>query len=157
MSLQSKEEIEEFYKTPDPWGYKMTVDDIDRRDYILGTLEMVGASGKVLDIGAGEGFISNGLERVDQIEISDNAAKELINRVKKPSGKYGAIIAAGVLYEQYDYKQMRQWIFKHAKDIVLTCHYNKAGVAHDKFNKELVFYAEFPYREGKQIMRVYKW
>lgn len=169
--MQTKAELEEFYKTPDPWGYTTNDDDYLRRNIIFEVKRLLrGRTDRALELGAGEGFLTWPLswvsERVEYIELSDIAAKRLedsvtgslgCKRVKKPSGKYDFILAAGVLYEQYNYKQMRQWIEYCASDIVLTCHYSEAGKVHDKFDKEQIFYAEFPYRKGKQIMRVYQW
>lgn len=156
--MQTKQDLEEFYKTPDPWGYRATADDWYRRSIITNLLKVfVYPSERMLDIGAGEGFITNSLENTEQLELSDRAAKMLRNRVKKPTGHYRVILAAGVLYDQYDYKKMREWVENHAEGIVLTCHYDRAGVAHDLFDKPQIFYAEFPYREGKQILRVYRW
>lgn len=162
--MQTKVELEEFYKTPDPWGYTDNEDDFVRQMLIVEIARIINYPSyqKALDIGCGEGVITKELSAIELygIEISDTAAKRFpdnVKRVKKPTGKYDLITACGVLYEQYDYEQMREWIEKHASNKVITCHYDKAGVAHDQFNKPQIFYAEFPYREGKQIMRVYQW
>lgn len=144
----------------DPWEYFKTEDDWKRKAIILSVVALFANPDKVhrvLDIGAGNGFISNDIPGVEQIEIDKPMAKNLKNRVKEPRGKYDIVLATGVLYGQYDYQQMRGWIEKHASNIVLTSHYDKVGKAHDKFDKPQVFYAEFPYRDGKQILRVYKW
>lgn len=158
--MQTKEELEEWFKTKDPWGYEVNPDDEKRRTYIEGILRAHYRRGRVLDIGAAEGFISNRLFltfELDQIEVSDNAAKSLVHRVTEPTGKYDVILALGVLYEHYDYQKMREWIENHANDIVITSHYDKISVAHDLFDKPQIFYAEYPYRDGHQIMRVFKW
>jgi hypothetical protein len=157
--MQTKSDLEKFYDTPDPWGYERSGDDEIRRWRIYSAVSLYNW-GRVLDIGAGEGFITKWFDNAEALELSDKAASRLphyIKRVKKPKGKYGLILATGVLYEQYDYEHMREIIKRCADGYVLTCHYDKAGKAHDKFRKEQVFYAEFPYRDGKQTLRLYKW
>lgn len=163
--MQTKADLEKFYENPDPWGYIIKPDDEVRRTflYFIPTLLNDASFKRILDIGAGEGLLLQQFVYTEErhaIELSDNAAARFphgVTRVKRPQGKYDLVFATGVLYEQYDYKQMREWIEEAAQGIVLTCHYDKAGVAHDIFDKPQIFYAEFPYRDGKQILRVYKW
>lgn len=161
---QTKDDIEEFYKTPDPWGYETHPDDSTRAWYVYSSVVRYGPFKRVLDIGAGEGFITKAFrsksESIEAVEISDEAAKRFpsfIKRVKQPRGTYDLIIATGVLYEQYDNDIMREWIEEHAAGLVLTSHYDGVGQALDIFEKPQIFYAEFPYRSGKQILRVYQW
>lgn len=162
--VQTKKELEEWFETPDPWDYETTPDDEVRRQLIIfiSTVFLAGHWGKTLDIGCAEGFITQYLpgQHVFGLDISEEALKRVPARVKpilKPEGKYSLIVATGVLYDHYDYKQVRKWIDKHASHIVLTSHYDKISVAHDIFDKPQLFYAEYPYRDGKQILRVYKW
>ena len=158
--MQTKDELEEWFSKPDPWGYTTDPDDDLRRKYIAGIVLPHYRKGRLLDLGAAEGFVSNQYSenfQLDQIEISDNAAKSLKHRVLLPIGEYEVILALGVLYEHYDYEKLRDYIEQHASGIVVTSHYDKISVAHDKFDKPQIFYAEFPYRDGKQILRVYKW
>lgn len=160
---QDKNEIEIWYENKDPWEYEKNPDDWQRREYIRSVLEVLAPRNKfyrALDIGCGEGFITEVLpaRHVYGIEISDNAAERLrgVKRVFKPQGKYDLIVATGVLYEQYDYKQFHNWIALHAKGIVLTCNI-KDWEKNYLPNHKQIFYAEFPYRDHTQVMRVYKW
>lgn len=158
---QTKEELEEFYANTDPWAYTSTPDDELRKWHIYSALPY--KFKRILDIGAGEGFITsafkNRADSIEAIEISDNAAKRLpdyIKRVKKPTGKYDLIIATGVLYEQYNWEQMRKWIEEHADGFVITSHYDEM-VAYDVFDKPQILTAQFLYRKGNQVLRVYRW
>lgn len=158
--MQSKEDLEAFYETVDPWEYEKY--DWERREWILAILNQVKPSKRfyrALDIGCGEGFISDELPalHIYGTEISDNAAKRLrdTKRVVTPKGKYDLVTACGVLYPQYNYSEMKEIVQKHASNIVLTAHYDQAGEAQDYFEKPQIFYAEFPYRNGKQVVRVY--
>lgn len=158
---QTKEELEKWYEKEDPWGYQNNDDDINRRVLIADIADTYLENlDRTLDIGCGEGFVTEALPglSVEGIELSEKAGKRMkYNKlVTSPRGKYSLITACGVLYDHYDYRQMREWIEKHASEIVLTCHYDKMGEAHDKFDFEQIFYAEFKYREGKQILRVYR-
>lgn len=160
--MQSKQDLEDWWSKTDPWEYADSQDDKKRALFIKAILSWCKPKAKrLLDVGAGDGFITKQIPAfaIDAIEISDNAAERFPRawRVAEPKGKYDVVIATGVLYEQYDYEQMRKWIIDSAEEYVLTCHYDKAGVAHDEFDKPQIFYAEFPYREGKQILRLYKW
>lgn len=160
--MQTKEELEKFYEQEDPWDYTKTEDDYRRRRIIVALANLyAGGAETVLDLGCGEGFITKELpgERKFGIEISDRAVSrwpEGITRLYRPQGGYDVVLASGVLYGQYDYEKLRQWIKESAQDILITCHYDKMGEAHDKFDFEQIFYAEFPYRQGKQILRVYR-
>lgn len=159
--MQTKSDLEKFYDTPDPWGYRRNRDDKVRRQWVQVVFNGLDKFGRGLELGSGEGFMTVTMpcREIDCLELSDKAAKRnpYGRRVKAPSGKYDIILACGVLYEQYDYQTLRDYIENHANGYVLTCHYDKAGKAHDEFDKEQVFYAEFPYRDGKQTLRLYKW
>lgn len=155
MNYQSKESLDMWYMLPDPWGYESNKDDIARKTTILGSLE----SGykRALDIGAGEGFITKDLpaEEIHAIEFSDNASSRLpkhIKRVQEPKGEYDLIIATGVLYPQYNYLKMHQWIQKHAIKTVLTCNIKEWEIP---LKGNQITYVEFPYREYTQALRIY--
>ena len=111
--MQSKEELEEWYKTPDPWAYQITEDDAKRKEIIL---EMLPYNyQRALDIGCGEGFITANLPAADihGIEISDTAASRFpwnVKRVLEPVGVYDLVITTGTLYHQYNHAQIAKII-----------------------------------------------
>lgn len=135
----TKEQLEKFYAKKDPWNYKITPDDQLRQDIILEWIanwrlrKALDKGGffpepfdRALDIGAGEGWITNFLpaDEIHGYEISDKAASrfpENVKRVTEIKGKYDLIIATGVLYKQYDYRWILDTIKKHANGLVLTC------------------------------------
>lgn len=155
---QTKEEIEKFYEQEDPWGYETHPDDDQRQRWILGALDAFPFFRRALDIGMGEGWLTINLPavRLNGIELSDEAAARAnpdIQRVSAPDGKYDLVIATGVLYPHYNIDQMLQWIDEAADGIILTCHSQNLG--DQRLPYEQIFYAEFPYKDTKQIMRVY--
>ena len=162
MTLQTKEELEKWFKDRDPWGYETNKDDKYRRDKIYDAIAPFAPYKKALDIGAAEGFVARKLPAkvIEAIEISDKAADRMphnIKRVREPKGMYDLIIATGVLYPHYDWELMRKWIEEHASGIVLVSHYYKIGKPHDKFDKKIILQEKFPYRDGEQTMKVYQW
>lgn len=159
--MQSKEDLEQFYESPDPWDYRHHPDDKYRRDLIIALLTVFsGSYDRALDIGCGEGFISDYLPAVtvEGIELSDAAAERLgrTKRVKEPTGKYDLITACGVMYKHYDHAQFQKWLFRHSQGVILTCNI-KAWETWDIPLENQVFYAEFPYREYTQVLRIFKW
>ena len=111
--MQSKEELEQWYKNPDPWQYEKTEDDLIRKDHLLSMLTI--RYRRALDIGCGEGFLTRDLPAIDihGIEISDNAASRLswnIKRVHEPEGFYDLVVTTGTLYQQYDHEKIAEWI-----------------------------------------------
>lgn len=168
MNEQTKEHLDAWWSTPDAWGYKTNPHDAKRKEMILRALQMALDSeikdvfDKALDIGAGEGFVTKDLpaKTIHAIELSTNAARRFpkkIKRVNAPEGKYDLIIATGVLYDHYDWETFRNWIDMHASQYVLVSHYDKVGKPHDRWKKTLITMADFPYRDGTQYLRLYKW
>lgn len=157
---QTKDDLEDFYETFDPWEYRETPDDWERRNFIATIAYMFyDHYHRILDIGAGEGFVTELFEADDDlhaIELSDKAASRMdkkITRVKKPEGDYDLVLACGVLYEHYDHGKLIDWIDTYATGIVITCHYDQMEEV--EIGGPTIFYAEWPYREGKQRLRVY--
>ncbi len=158
--MQSKQELEEWYKTPDPWGYETNSDDDERIRWILNAISDSHFD-RALDIGAGEGLLTKLLpsRELHGIEISDLAASRFpatVKRVYQPQGKYGLVIATGVLYKQYNWRQMLDWIHEAKHGTVIV-----AGIE-DWLVPEIAelgspsFTGQFPYREFVQSVRVYE-
>ncbi len=149
-------ELEKWYSTPDPWGYESNQDDIKRKNIILSKLNKYK---RALDIGCGEGWITKDLpaKEIYGIEEADLAAERLpknIKRIDEPNGKYDLIIATGVLYKQYDYEKMTNWIIKHANGLVLTSNIKSWEINKLPQDKQ-IHEEEFKYREYTQKLRIY--
>jgi hypothetical protein len=149
--------FEEFYKTEDPWSYKTMVDDAYRKSVILDTISEFGPFDRALDIGCGEGFITEHIpaKTIHGIEISDLAASRLpsnIHRVHSPDGQYDLVMTTGTLYKEYDNKQIIDWIHQSASRIVLVAGI-KSWFVPFSFGK-LVKTLEFDYRShlGQQVL-----
>jgi trans-aconitate methyltransferase len=111
--MQSKEELENWYRSPDPWAYETTQDDLDRKEKIINMLPI--RYQRVIDIGCGEGFVTRDLPGIEihGIEISDLAASRLpwnVKRVFQPEGLYDLVMTTGTLYAQYNHEQIVNWI-----------------------------------------------
>jgi SAM-dependent methyltransferase len=72
--MQTPNQIEDWYRDHDPWGYETNPDDIRRRSILLSELPR-GQYQRVLDIGCGEGFVTHSLpgNEVLGIDVSLNA------------------------------------------------------------------------------------
>jgi hypothetical protein len=154
--MQTKEELENWYSTEDPWEYKNTKSDIERKSKILSLLDNYD---RALDIGCGEGFITSDLpaKSIYGIELSDNASfrlNEKINRIHEPSGKYDLVMTTGTLYQQYNHPQITQWIEESASYHILVGGI-KDWIIWSDFGK-VVKEIEFQYREYTQIVRLYE-
>jgi hypothetical protein len=154
--IQTKEELENWYKNIDPWSYKMNYDDIFRKEKILSILEKYDTT---LDIGCGEGFITTDLpaNKIYGIELSDNASSRLpenVIRISKPEGKYDLVMTTGTLYQQYNHQQITNWVKQSASHHILVGGIKDWMIWSDfgKIIKEI----EFKYREYTQIIRLYE-
>lgn len=116
--LQPIDELEDFYKKRDPWNYEDTADDAKRKAMLLSVLPERRFI-KVLDIGCGDGFVTESLpgEEITGIDVSDNAIRHAREKNIRhiqflrhslfdlPALGWGQefdlIIITGVLYPQY--------------------------------------------------------
>ncbi|MBU0647695.1 class I SAM-dependent methyltransferase [Patescibacteria group bacterium] len=115
--IQSKAELEDFFKQHDPWGYEENKDDARRKDVLLSEIPDREYN-KVLDIGCGHGFITRDLpgKNIVGVDISDNAVKQagkyandrigfmqadVFELNDKLPDKFDLIVITGVLYPQY--------------------------------------------------------
>ena len=115
--IQSKEELNDWYSQGDPWGYFDNPHDAMRKARILSTIPQLEYE-NVLDIGCGNGFLTNGLpgKKITGLEISEKAV-QWANEHAAPNVHYRAgslfdipdlnlpamdlIVITGVLYPQY--------------------------------------------------------
>lgn len=115
--LQSREEIENWYTTEDPWNYEQDPEDGKRKNILLAEIPRRKYR-NVLHVGCGHGFITRDLpgEKVMGVDISEEAIKKAKSfeneRVKFLSASifdlhtllpasYDLIIITRVLYPQY--------------------------------------------------------
>ena len=154
--MQTKEELESWYKNPDPWAYESTHDDLIRKENLLNMLTL--KYRRALDIGCGEGFVTRDLPAINihGIEISDIAASRLpsnVKRVHEPVGIYDLVITTGTLYQQYNHEQIAEWIRRAA-----CCHVLIAGIKDwlipYKFGIPIAT-KEFQYRQFVQSVVLY--
>ncbi len=158
--MQSKQELEDWYKEEDPWDYTLTHDDIYRKNFYLTALEDLGGTYKrALDIGAGEGFITKDLpaKEIHAVEVSDNAAKRFQKNVKRvfaPEGEYDLVLVTGLLYDQYDHfaiaKMATEAAIKH------VCIGGISEWLRPYTFGELIRSFEFPYREYLSTFKIYE-
>lgn len=155
--MQTKEELEHWYKNPDPWAYESTFDDAHRKEQILSFLPR--RYNRALDIGCGEGFITRDLpaDHIYGIEISDLAASRLpwtVKRVHEPEDVYDLVITTGTLYVQYDHQQIVQWIKKSACKHILIAGIADWLIEYD-FGK-IIEHRKFNYRQYVQSVTLYE-
>ena len=120
--MQTKQQLDNWYKKKDPWQYESHPDDMYRKNFYLAVLEDIGPYfDTALDLGAGEGWITKDIpaKQIHALEISDEAAQRLPNNVERVSSvtsKYDLVMATGVLYAQYDHESIAASIHE-ASDI----------------------------------------
>lgn len=160
--MQTKEQLEQFYKQADPWGFKVNDWDEVRKRKIIQVAEEYGPFKKALDVGAGEGWITEGLpaDELYGYEISDEAAERFPKNVKRFNDegrkKFDLIVACGVFYEQYDHEAMKDLIKRRlAKGgKLITSNIKSWELPIDGL--EQIFEEEYQYREFTQKLRVYE-
>jgi SAM-dependent methyltransferase len=155
--VQSKEDLERWYSQSDRWGYFHEPDDSIRLKNILRILDYYE---KAIDIGCGEGFITRHLpaREIFGVDISENAMSRLpenVTPIKEPNGKYDLVISTGTLYQQYNHKQIYDWVIASAKNHILIAGIKDWLVDYD-FGMQLKT-LEFKYREYTQKITLYKW
>jgi hypothetical protein len=159
--MQTKDELESWYGSPDPWGYKSNPEDHKRLKEILSILKP-NSYDKALDIGCGEGFVSKHLPArlIHGIEISDTAKSRLpgnVVPVKEPNGKYDLVVCTGVIYKQYNYEAVINTILSCATQHILIGGISDwliKGVFDSQCS--LVKTTDFPYREFIQTLTLYR-
>lgn len=155
--IQSKDDLERWYSQSDRWGYFHEPDDSIRLKNILRILSYYDSA---IDIGCGEGFVTRHLPAkvIYGLDISDNAMSRLpdnVTSIKEPNGKHDLVISTGTLYQQYDHKQIYDWIVASANHHVLI-----GGIKDwlvDYHFGEVLQTIEFKYREYTQKITLYKW
>ena len=161
--MQSKDELELWYRNPDPWNYKNNPADLKRKAELIMALNEVNSFNeyeRALDIGAGEGFVTTSLpaKEIHAIEISDIAASRLPSNVQRVIApcikKYDLVMTTGTLYKQYDHKQIKDWIESCSNRHILVAGIRDWLIDY-KFGK-VIFEKEFAYREFQQRVIIYE-
>ena len=115
--LQPIEELEEWHKKDDPWGYYNNPEDTKRIDILLSEIPRKNYK-NVLDIGCGQGFVTRVLPwtKITGVDISQEAIKKakafeteklkfvhasLFSLNKIFDKQFDLILITGVLYTQY--------------------------------------------------------
>jgi hypothetical protein len=159
---QSREDLEDWYANPDPWGFQTNPADADRKARILAAMKRPGPKYKrALDVGCGEGWITKDLPAavIHGLELSETARARIpasVVAVEEPSGKYDLILVSGILYAQYDWRGVHELVQAHAAKgaTVVTCHIKDLE---QPLPGEPEWVEEFPYREYVEIIRRYRW
>jgi SAM-dependent methyltransferase len=117
-ALQPRDELEQWHREPDPWGYEAEPDDAQRKAVLLGALPQRSYQ-HTLDIGCGQGFVTRDLpgRSVLGVDVSEQAiahARKLESeRLRFSVGDiftlhdqlagqvFDLIVITGVLYPQY--------------------------------------------------------
>lgn len=157
--MQSKEELEIWYTNPDPWNYTTNNDDAVRKQKILMALKKYAPYHRAIDIGCGEGWITQHLPaaKISGIEIADTAASRFplnVTRVYEPQGKYDLVCTMGTLYKQYDNAQIFKWIIDSSSRHILIAGIKDWLIPYD-FGK-IIHSEEYTYREYAQSLRIYE-
>jgi len=155
--MQTKEELENWYRFPDPWAYETTQDDLDRKKKIIDMLPL--RYERAIDIGCGEGFVTRDLPAIEihGIEISDLAAARLpwnVKRITEPEGVYDLVMTTGTLYSQYNHEQIVHWIKKCFCRHILIAGIKDWLMPYSFGN--VINRTEFPYRQYIQSVVLYE-
>ena len=173
--LQSIEELEKWYENEDPWRYEQNPDDLQRRAILLSVIPKKQYN-KVLDIGCGNGFITNYLpgKKIIGIDISSRAI-QFAKKKAPPHVEYftysifdlpflewnnffDLIVLTGVLYPQY-IGNSEKLIYSIIDDllipngILISCHIEEWYFS--RFPYITLHREYYTYREYVHLLEVY--
>ena len=159
--MQSIVELNQWYSNKDPWGYKTNPDDAIRRDHLVRVASTFGPFERLLDIGAGEGWLTQFYPATHKFgyEVSDAAANRFpdsVVRVLNPTGKYDLITCTGIFYAQYDWQTLLKMAKTCAQHCVLVSSIKDWEVPAVNLIGQEVHREEFKYREYTQLLRMFK-
>lgn len=172
-------ELDAFYQERDPWSYETTEDDAVRKRRLLSLLPKRDY-GRVLDIGCGNGFLTEDLpgSHVLGCDISENAVRWARERISSRAdrdrfefrraglfdlsseqiGRFDLIVITGVLYPHYigsSFSLVRLVIDDLLADggVLVSCHIQE-WYAH-RFPYTLVDASFYPYRDFHHRLEVF--
>lgn len=163
--IQEYSELNSWHNQKDPWDYENSADDIKRRNILLSEIPQKHYE-TVLDIGCGQGFITQSLpgNKVYGVDISANAIKfakqketdalkflegSIFDITKIVPEKFDLIIITGVLYQQYIGKSTNL-IYQLIDEIL-----KKDGVLISVHIDDW-YYSQFPYLRIKELFYKYR-
>ena len=172
--LQKLDDLNNFHKKKDPWGYSLNPDDLKRVEILLSEIPESKYM-NVLDVGCGQGFVTSRLpgENIYGIDISTEAIKHANNRNieqvnfiqgsifdlnKMFKKKFDLIIITGVLYPQYigdSSSLIYKIIDKLLSDggFLITVHIDEWYSCQFPYLKLKQFY--YPYRDYNHKLEIY--
>lgn len=176
MAVQSRKSLEEFYETPDPWGYEDNVEDQKRRSLLTSVIPSRDYA-RVLDIGSGTGFVTHALpgESIVGIDLSAKAvsharetAPDHVQHFNKSlfdlpdsevGGDFDLVVITGVLYSQY-IGEANQLVRVIVDDLlvpggVLVCTHIYEWL-NFRFPYTTLHREYYPYRDYTHVLEVYK-
>ncbi len=133
---QSHAEIIAGYEREDPWGYKTSAADLERKKKIIDVCRMQLPPGKkfkrALDVACGEAWISADLpaEKIYGWELSPEATRRfpanVIPVTITPAGSSGhrehdLVVCTGALYGHYDWKELARVVCAFSSKVIVTC------------------------------------
>jgi SAM-dependent methyltransferase len=170
-SLMNKQQMNDKYKKPDPFGVLTSKADGERKAHILKALndwitEKRGGEQfeRALDIGCGEGFITKDIpaKEIVGFDVSDLALSRCpegiitVDNIANIEGEFDCILAAGVMVREYDFVALLGLIDAKATEFVLTCQTDLTEVAEvTRLKGNPVHTESFPYNVHKQNLRVF--
>ncbi len=161
---QTKEQLETWYAQPDPWGYKASEADQFRLAKFLEVIHQFGPYKKLLDIGAGEGFLTSQypVPVLHGYELSDAAAARFPANVHRAGGQfqvdndYDLVVATGVFYEQYDWSLFLELIkYAAAKHVLVSSIAHREHCCVNRIGKTLLD-VSFDYGDYTQRLRLFE-
>ncbi len=180
IRVQPPEELDAFYREPDPWGYHGHPDDARRRSELLGVLPRRPFR-RVLDVGCGNGFVTLSLpgDEVVGIDVSAEAvrwAREAAQRERDPArfrfeclslfdpaieslGRFDLVVITGVLYPQYvgHAYSVARWRLDQALEpggILASCHIREWTSCRPPYS--LLDMTLYPYRGRTHQLEIYR-
>lgn len=147
-NMQTKQELENWWSKEDPWGYETNPDDQVRKQKINEAISKLDIN-TILDIGAGEGFITRDLpvEKIYANEISDKARDRIPEWIIRHTDEMvDATLTCGTLYKQYDHETIADQLRKYAKKYIIVAGIKDWLIDYD-FGK-IIHQEEFPYKSN---------
>jgi len=173
IPIQSKTELDSWYNVADPWSYEGNPSDNYRRSTLLSEIDQLSPS-SILDIGCGDGFITNALKADEVIGVDySSAAVELARKNAGKSTEYvegsildldfldkkfDLILITGVLYPQY-IGNARTHVYSQVDRLLKSGGHLVSVHISDWYDSRFPYFLKkvlgYQYREYQHILEVY--